>query len=138
MSILFVGYTSVHLTLKRGCVMCILFAYATIVSVYTWEIANTVSSCRGKCFKRVILYCMHFDFFFFLVVWCGMRDLSSLTKDLTNTHCSGKGESYPLDCQGSPLLLNFELSEWTFFFFYYMFSLYPRIQYHSWNKGDTQ
>ena len=96
--------------------MCILFAYATIVSVYTEKLQTLSLPVEGNVLRGSFYIVCILIFFFFLVAWCGMWDLSSLTKDLTNTHCSGKGESYPLDYQGSPLLLNFELSEWTYFF----------------------
>ena len=33
---------------------------------------------------------------------CGMWGLSSLTRDRTNTPCSGSSESWPLDSQGCP------------------------------------
>ena len=41
-----------------------------------------------------------FSFFFFAA---GLQDLSSPTRDGTQTPCSGSSETQPLDRQGSPL-----------------------------------
>ena len=42
--------------------------------------------------------------FYVLVFWPqGMWDLISLTRDRTCAPCTGSTESYPLDCQGSPI-----------------------------------
>ena len=38
----------------------------------------------------------------FLATWCGMQDLSSLTRDRTHAPCNGSMESRLWDCQGSP------------------------------------
>ena len=86
--------------------MCILFAHAAIVSIYT-EKLQTLSLPVESNVLRGSFYIVCIFFFFLLVVWCGMQDLSSLTRDLTNAPCSEKGESYPLYCLGNPCLLNF-------------------------------
>ena len=46
---------------------------------------------------------------FFSAVPCRVRDLRSLTRDRTCTPCSGP-ESQPLDHQGSPSMVSFELA----------------------------
>ena len=43
-----------------------------------------------------------FSVFFFLVMQCGLQDLSCLTRNEIHVPCSGSTESHPLDCQGIP------------------------------------
>ena len=71
---------------------------ASFTELTSWTAAS--SSRRHPLFLD--LFSPSLSLFFFFVVLHGMWDLSSPTRDQTHTPCTGRAESYPLDCQGSP------------------------------------
>ena len=60
----------------------------SLPSLSTLPVINTLSKEMG---------------FLFFSCLCSMWDLTSLTEDRTCAFCSGRTESWPLDCQGSTL-----------------------------------